>query len=95
MTTTTNSKVNFETFESYSDGSGASAIAKCYGLRFGVCVGSIDSITLSPLFSTEYQANGRTKGIRSSAASLVKSAVRAELDSLGAEWAAKNREMYA
>lgn len=89
------SKVTFETFESYSDGSGVSAIARCYGLRFGVCVGSIDSVTLNPLFSTEYQANGRTKGTRASAARLIRAAVLTAINELGSDWAAKNREMYA
>jgi hypothetical protein len=91
---TTTNRVTFESFDSYPDGSGAVGIASAYGLRFGVCVSSIDNVTLNPIFSCEYVSNGRTKGLRVSAAKLIRQATTDRLRALGDAWITSNREMY-
>ena len=94
MVSMTNSKVTFESFTVYADGSGIEAVANAYGFRFAVSVGSSESIKVFPLFSQEYTSTGRTKAIRKSAAAMVERVVAGRVGELGDDWANLNRLMY-
>jgi hypothetical protein len=87
--------VNIESFESFTDGSGASGVVSVYGYRFAVICGSADSVTVSPLNSTQYHENGRAKGMRKTAASTARAWFESRLEQLGSDWRRLNQDMYA
>jgi hypothetical protein len=87
----TNSKATIESFESFSDGSGAEGIVSAFGFRFGFCFGS--KLAVNPLNRGNRFGN-KAVAMYQGALKHAERAFMLRIEDLGSEWMTKNREMY-